>query len=231
MKEVNACATPTRLCWTGRPGQVKTTTVGGVDINSSNQGGTRDRIITNAMALFAQHGYDKTTIAEIEEAAGLSPGSGSLYRHFKSKDELLLAAVQRWRAELAQLSERLDFTGTKNVRDALQRAAMLLVSFVTAQGDTMSVFAVQGLMFPPNAKQEIAAAWIDGYALFAKAIRDIAPAEVLEEHNVDALAVQMLGSASHYFGQTLAFDESSLPMPLLDYMGQWISTWTAFFER
>lgn len=199
--------------------------------NRGNKPGTRDRIITSAMGLFAENGYDRTTIAEIEEAAGLSPGSGSLYRHFKSKDELLLAAVQRWRAELAQLSERLDFSGTKSVRDSLQRAAMLLVSFVTAQGDTMRVFAVQGLMFPPNAREEIAAAWRDGYALFAKAIRDIAPPEVLEQHDVDAIAIQMLGSVSHYFGQTLAFTESSLPMPLLDYMGEWISTWSDFFER
>lgn len=207
------------------------TVAGAGNKTSGNKPGTRDRIISSAMALFAEHGYDSTSIAEIEEAAGLSPGSGSLYRHFKSKDELLLAAVQRWRAELAQLSERLDFTGSKNVQDAMQRAAMLLVSFVTAQGPTMRVFAVQGLMFPPNAREEIAAAWKDGYQLFAKAIQDIAPPEVLEEHDVDALAIQMLGSASHYFGQTLAFPDSALPMSLLDYMGEWISTWTAFLER
>lgn len=210
---------------------MKTPTVEESAKNSGKGIGTRNRIISSAMTLFAEQGYDSTSIAEIEAAAGLSPGSGSLYRHFKSKDELLLAAVRRWRAELAQLSERLDFTTSKSVQDALQRAAMLLVSFVTAQGPTMRVFAVQGLMFPPNARQEIAAAWKDGYQLFAKAIRDIAPPEVLEQHDVEALAIQMLGSASHYFGQTLAFEESSLSMSLLDYMGEWISTWTAFLQR
>ena len=183
------------------------------------------------MALFAERGYHRTTIAEIERAARLSPGSGSLYRHFQSKDEVLLAAVKRWRQQLADLSERLDFSESRNVADSLQRAAMLLVSFVAAQGDTMRVFAIQGLMFPPQAREEIAAAWRDGYVLFAGVIRDIAPPEVLEKHDVDALAVQMLGSVSHYFGQVSAFGEDSLPFSLLDYFSEWISTWTEFFER
>src|SRR5262245_66296506 len=46
------------------------------------------------MRLFGEHGYAATTIAEIEAAAGLSPGSGALYRHFRSKRELLEAGVR-----------------------------------------------------------------------------------------------------------------------------------------
>jgi AcrR family transcriptional regulator len=34
-------------------------------------------------------------VAQIEEAAGLSPGSGSLYKHFRSKKELLEAGLDR----------------------------------------------------------------------------------------------------------------------------------------
>jgi DNA-binding transcriptional regulator YbjK len=50
---------------------------------------TRQRIIDQAMRLFGEQGYAATTIAQIEAAAGLSPGSGSLYRHFPSKQALL----------------------------------------------------------------------------------------------------------------------------------------------
>ena len=56
---------------------------------------TRERIIDEAMRLFGERGYAATTIADIESAAGLSSGSGGLYRHFASKRAILEAGVQR----------------------------------------------------------------------------------------------------------------------------------------
>ena len=55
---------------------------------------TRDRIIEAALQLFGELGYTRASIAQIEKAAGLSPGSGGLYRHFPSKEALLIEAVQ-----------------------------------------------------------------------------------------------------------------------------------------
>ncbi|MER7128059.1 TetR/AcrR family transcriptional regulator [Streptosporangium saharense] len=54
---------------------------------------TRERILEESLRLFAERGYAATSVAEIEAAAGLSPGAGGLYRHFRSKYEVLAAAV------------------------------------------------------------------------------------------------------------------------------------------
>jgi AcrR family transcriptional regulator len=56
---------------------------------------TRERLVTEAMRLFGEQGYQATSVAQIEAAAGLAPGSGALYHHFKSKEELLGAGVDR----------------------------------------------------------------------------------------------------------------------------------------
>src|SRR5688572_2392545 len=56
---------------------------------------TRERIVTEALRLFAAGGYARTSVASIEKAAGLSPHSGSLYTHFESKEAVLGAAVER----------------------------------------------------------------------------------------------------------------------------------------
>jgi AcrR family transcriptional regulator len=64
---------------------------------------TRQRILAEAMRLFGEQGYAATTIADIEQAAGLSPGSGSLYRHFPSKHALLAEGVQQQIAAGQQL--------------------------------------------------------------------------------------------------------------------------------
>ncbi len=67
---------------------------------------TRDRILDVAMDVFAEDGFGGATISEVERRVGLAVGTGSLYRHFPSKEALLKAAVERevtrLRAEMAE---------------------------------------------------------------------------------------------------------------------------------
>ena len=58
-------------------------------------GRTRERILDVALDLFAEHGYEGTPITAIEREVGLAAGTGSFHRHFRSKEELLHAAVER----------------------------------------------------------------------------------------------------------------------------------------
>ena len=59
---------------------------------------TRERIIREATRLFSTQGVKATTVAQIEAAVGLRPGSGGLHRHFSSKDalvsEVLVSQIQ-----------------------------------------------------------------------------------------------------------------------------------------
>jgi AcrR family transcriptional regulator len=56
---------------------------------------TRERLVAEGMRLFGAQGYQETSVAQIEAAAGLAPGSGALYHHFKSKEALLEAGIDR----------------------------------------------------------------------------------------------------------------------------------------
>jgi len=56
--------------------------------------GTRDRIINEASHLFAESGIKATTIAKIETAVGLRPGSGGVHRYFATKDDLVVAVLE-----------------------------------------------------------------------------------------------------------------------------------------
>lgn len=69
------------------------------------RGATRDRILDAAYELFLTEGLAGTTVTEIERRSGLQPGSGSLYRHFRSKDDVLRALITR---ELEALKASLD---------------------------------------------------------------------------------------------------------------------------
>src|SRR5437764_14571190 len=56
---------------------------------------TRDRLLDEAMRLFGERGYDATSVAEIERSVGLTPGAGGLFHHFRTKEAVLVAGIDR----------------------------------------------------------------------------------------------------------------------------------------
>ncbi|MEV5650876.1 helix-turn-helix domain-containing protein [Nocardia sp. NPDC052254] len=53
---------------------------------------TRERIRAVAMELFAEHGYDKTSLREIAERLGVT--KAALYYHFRSKEDIVVSLSQ-----------------------------------------------------------------------------------------------------------------------------------------
>ena len=64
---------------------------------------TRDTIARVALELFAERGYDETTLAEIAEAADVSPRT--IFSYFDSKEEILFCEAP---PELSRLKEKLE---------------------------------------------------------------------------------------------------------------------------
>jgi AcrR family transcriptional regulator len=66
---------------------------------------TRETIITVALELFAERGYEQTTIAEIADAAEVSPRT--IFAYFPSKEDILFCDTPEIQDRLAQaLRER-----------------------------------------------------------------------------------------------------------------------------
>jgi AcrR family transcriptional regulator len=68
---------------------------------------TRQRLLDEAMRLFAERGFRATTVGAIEAAAGLVPRRGALYKHFPSKEALLDAAVRAHLDRVAAVASQL----------------------------------------------------------------------------------------------------------------------------
>ena len=75
----------------------------------------QEEILDAAVELFARHGYSETDIQVLADTLGV--GKGTIYRHFPSKQDLFLAAVDR---VIRQLHQRLN-ERTADVADPLER--------------------------------------------------------------------------------------------------------------
>ncbi len=81
---------------------------------------TRDRILTAALTLFSENGYDATSVTQICQAAEAS--KGAFYHHFPSKQDLFLTLMTQWLGDIEGLFQHIG-QGAANVPQALDRIA------------------------------------------------------------------------------------------------------------
>jgi AcrR family transcriptional regulator len=89
----------------------------------------RQRLVVAALSLFAEQGYDDTTVAQISERAGLT--RSTFFRHFADKREILTAgqtALSRLLAEGIDTAPT-DATPMTAVAAGLERASGEMTSF------------------------------------------------------------------------------------------------------
>jgi AcrR family transcriptional regulator len=89
---------------------------------------TRDRILKTAGSLFYQHGYRAIGIDRIIAEADVA--KGSFYHHFKSKDELMVAWIER--------ADRLGLAWEKAAVDQRVDPLMAVVEAVVARAGEAS---------------------------------------------------------------------------------------------
>ena len=73
-------------------------------------GATRDSILDAGLKLFSERGFEGVSVKDLEAEVGLTPGRGSFYRHFESKEALLAEVVHR------------EVEKVRTMRDLQQRA-------------------------------------------------------------------------------------------------------------
>jgi AcrR family transcriptional regulator len=95
------------------------------------------RLLAAATRLFAERGYDRTSVQEIVEAAGVT--KGALYHYFGSKEDLLQEVYARvLRLQQQRLDTYVNATGP--VADRLRAAAADVVVTTIENLDDASIF-------------------------------------------------------------------------------------------
>ncbi|MFF2813050.1 TetR/AcrR family transcriptional regulator [Streptomyces sp. NPDC058000] len=127
----------------------------GIKDGTSNGNGTAkpvaQRLLATATRLFAEQGYDRTSVQEIVDAAGVT--KGALYHYFGSKEDLLhevYGRVLRLQQERLDRFADADAPVAQRLRDA---AADVVVTTIENLDDTKIFFRSMHHLSPEKDKQ------------------------------------------------------------------------------
>ncbi len=148
------------------------------------------------MRLFAARGYGATSVADIEEAVGLQPRRGGLYKHFANKYDLLETAVRQGVASAASVArqlDQLDLAGTEGDASRLRGLVIALGAWFLAEMDRLEELTrllEHDAARVPELTAEIKSDIVDlSYRAAARMIAVAAPGVA----DPDAMAIVVLG--------------------------------------
>lgn len=152
------------------------------------------------MRLFGAQGYQATTIAQVEAAAGLSPGAGGLYRHFPSKRDLLDEGIRREIAAGDRLVAFIEDPATLTdspLRDRLKAVARAGLRRLEEERDVNRLL-LRDLAAFPDLLEEFRQAEI--HRVFQILARWLSAQAGPEDHtDWQAVAAVLVGAVSHYW--------------------------------
>jgi AcrR family transcriptional regulator len=104
----------------------------------------RQRIIRAAMDLFAQYGYSRSSTRQIAKAAGVN--EVTLFRHFGSKKNLLMACMQAFNTSGFSATFEAYLTGS--YEEDIKRLADLLAEDTAANVQMLQLLLVEARLIP-----------------------------------------------------------------------------------
>jgi AcrR family transcriptional regulator len=184
-----------------------------------------ERLLAAAMTLFAEKGYERTSVGEIQEAAGLTFGSGALYKHFPSKEAVLAEGIERF-VESARRERRvLGSLDDGSVADALRTIAQRAMASFARDRDALRI-AWRDLETFPELQEKVRTERIRAtFDDFSAWLAHEADAGRLAPHDSRAVAAVALGSLA--FFQLLTFLMHDTPAGVGER--DFVEAWTALF--
>ncbi|GAA2589452.1 TetR/AcrR family transcriptional regulator [Actinomadura fulvescens] len=144
------------------------------------------------MRLFGENGYRGTSVAQIEKAAGLTPGAGGLYHHFRTKEAVLSAGIERHLARLDALRDiRRVLTGLGDLRAELTLTARYVLAELDGEEELLRIMASEARNLPEIVEVAIEQLVSTTYTEFAAWLRERAG---LPDDRATAVATVGLGS-------------------------------------
>ena len=148
----------------------------------------RNQLVDVSLRLFAEKGFERTTIKDISEVAGVA--QGLIYHYFASKDELLFAAVDRhgFRPELRRI---LSASYERPAGEVLLEIATGFSALLMEKDDLVRVFFRESQV-NPEVGERLADVVREGVGLLARYLAARIAVGELRPHDPEVTARTLL---------------------------------------
>jgi AcrR family transcriptional regulator len=192
---------------------------------------TRARILAAAVNLFAERGFSGTSIAEVEAAAGLSPRSGALYKHFPSKLALLEAALEERMAEIDAFKAQVDLAPLGDLRAELTLAARWGLAELRRERDLVRIVMREGDRVPELPRRFREAIVEPGLDLATRIVERDAARSGASVADPRAVAEVMCASLVGYSLQGTLFGERFVDVDEERFVAAWVDSTATIVEN
>ncbi len=146
------------------------------------------------MRLFSEQGFRGASVAQIEAAAGLTPGAGGLYHHFRSKEDVLAFGVRRQLERVEALRDIRRVIGDLgDLRAELSVTARYFLAELDSQSELLRIIVTETRRRPDLLTEAVDQLISSTFRGFADWLRETAGRE-LGEDRASAIATLALGS-------------------------------------
>jgi len=190
---------------------------------------TRERLVTEAMRLFGEQGYKATKVAQIEAAAGLAPGSGALYHHFKSKEALLDAGIDRQLDRRRAMRDiRALFAGLEDLRSELTMLGRYVLAVLDEETQLLQIAARTPTERSARLNNAYAALFDGLYAELADWVQGWTPG--ISQQDSAAIGAVAVNALIGKRATSTLFQAPGADLPDEQYIAEWTATFSSRIE-
>ncbi|MBI1951313.1 MAG: TetR/AcrR family transcriptional regulator [Acidobacteria bacterium] len=176
-----------------------------VDRRARRMASTRRDLLLAGRTLFSEKGLYESRVEEITERADI--GKGTLYRYFRSKEDLILAVVDAGFEDLRlRVAERI--AGRDRLGARVEAIARAHVEFFAENADLMRIFhQVRGMLkFNRTEWRPLRGSLRAHLAFLAAELRQAGDSARMGERQIEDLAILIFGSVSGTLSVRIAAD-------------------------
>lgn len=190
---------------------------------------TKQRLLDEGVRLFAKNGFRETTVGEIEEAAGLEPRRGAMYRHFPSKEALLEAALDAHLDALANASKELPTSGSAEPKETALALAHWMFEELDREESILRILEQDGDRLTHLRDRFRDTLMKPGYRLTARITRQWA-GDSAANTDPEAIAAVLLSALVNYRRSAWTFDYPPAGLSQKRYIAAWADLCATYAE-
>ncbi len=191
---------------------------------------TRQRIVDAAVELFARQGYARTTVGQIEAAAGLTPRAGGFYKHFPSKDAVLEIALEQQTEAVDAVVAGLDERPLGDTPAEVRLLARVAMHELDQERDLLRIVMKDGEQFPDLRRDFFDRFPRRGYGLAQEWLQRTLAERGRQVADPEALAAVLMGGLVHFFLMETVFGESPPGTDRERFLEAWVQSTLALLS-